>query len=90
MEMSLRDDAVGALRRALEQLARDKLAELIAAITTRDVVPDPDATAYVIYGAAMQCAYGLAVHLGRAPLERERARSALAAVIERALFPADG
>jgi hypothetical protein len=87
MEMSLRDTAVAELRRAFEQLACQKLAELIAAVTTRAQVPDPEATAYVIHGAAMQCAYGLAVHLVPVAIDRERARAALAAFIERSLFP---
>lgn len=90
MEMSLRDDDVGELRRAFEERARAQLAELIGAIASRDAVPDPAAVAYVLYGCAMQCAYGLAIHLGPAPLERERARKALALVIERVLFAAAG
>jgi len=87
MEMSLRDEQVAELRRAFEQLAVQKLAALIAAVTTRDHVPDPEATAYVLYAAAMQTAYGLAVHLVPASLDRDRARAALTAFIERALFP---
>jgi hypothetical protein len=86
MEMSLRDTNVGELRRAFEQVGCQRLAALIEAITPRDRVPDPEATAYVLYGAAMQCAYGLAVHLVPSPIDRERARAALAAFIERALF----
>jgi AcrR family transcriptional regulator len=87
MEMSLRDDAVAELRRAFEQLAVQRLSALIAAITPRSAVPDPDAFAYVLYGSAMQCAYGLAVHLVPATIDRDRARAALTAFIERALFP---
>jgi AcrR family transcriptional regulator len=88
MEMSLRDAQVAELRRAFEQLACQKLSALIAAVTPRSQIPDPDATAYVIHGAAMQCAYGLAVHLVAVAIDRERARLALAAFIERALSPA--
>lgn len=87
MEMSLRDTHVAELRRAFEQLACRKLSELIAAVTIRTQVPDPEATAYVIHGAAMQCAYGLAVHLVPVAIDRDRAREALAALIERTLFP---
>jgi AcrR family transcriptional regulator len=87
MEMSLRDTEVAEMRRLFEQLACQKLSELIAAVTTRAHVPDPEATAYVIHGAAMQCAYGLAVHLVPVAIDRERARAALAAFIERAMFP---
>lgn len=86
MEMSLRDSHVAELRRAFEHLGCERLARLIEAITPRDVVPDPEAFAYVVYGAAMQCAYGLAVHLVPSSIDRERARAALTAFIERALF----
>jgi AcrR family transcriptional regulator len=87
MEMSLRDEKVAELRRAFEQLACQRLGALITAITPRDVVPDPEAFAYVLYGASMQCAYGLAVHLVPPAIGRDRARAALTAFIERALFP---
>jgi hypothetical protein len=87
MEMSLRDAGVAELRRAFEQLASQQLAALIAAITTRDAVPDPEACAYVLYGSCMQCAYGLAVHLMPPTLDRDRARAALTLFIERTLFP---
>jgi AcrR family transcriptional regulator len=87
MEMSLRYNDVAELRRAFEQLAVQKLATLIAAITPRTTVPDPEAFAYVLYGAAMQCAYGMAVHLVPSEIDRTRTQAALAAFIERALFP---
>jgi AcrR family transcriptional regulator len=87
MEMSLRDQQVAELRRAFEQLASQRLAALIGAVTSREVIPDPEAVAYVLYGACMQCAYGLAVHLVPPAIDRERARAALTAFIERALFP---
>jgi AcrR family transcriptional regulator len=87
MEMSLRDMQVAELRRAFEQLACQRLKELIEAITTRATVPDAEAFAYVLYGAAMQCAYGLSVHLVPSAIDKDRARAALTAFIERALFP---
>lgn len=87
MEMSLRDPAVAELRRAFEQLACARLTTLIGAITSRDAVPDPEATAVVLYGACMQVAYGLAVHLVPPVIDRERAKGALVSFIERALFP---
>jgi AcrR family transcriptional regulator len=86
MEMSLRDQQVAELRRAFEQIGCQRLAALIEAVTPRSDVPDPEAFAYVLYGAAMQCAYGLAVHLVPPSIDRERARAALTAFIERALF----
>ena len=87
MEMSLRYSDVAELRRAFEQLAVQRLATLITAITPRTSVPDPDAFAYVLYGAAMQCAYGLAIQLVPTALDGDRAQAALATFIERALFP---
>lgn len=86
MEMSLRDPQVADLRRAFEQLSCAKLTSLIEAITTRTHVPDPEAYAYVLYGAAMQCAYGLAVQLAPSAIDKDRARTALSTFIERALF----
>ncbi|MBV8763076.1 MAG: TetR/AcrR family transcriptional regulator [Deltaproteobacteria bacterium] len=87
MEMSLRDPQVAELRRAVEVLATQRLADLIRLISDPKDVPDPEAFAYVLYGSAMQCAYGLAVHLVPTAIDRERARAALTAFIERALFP---
>jgi len=87
MEMSLRYNDVAELRRSFEQLAVAKLATLIGVITPRTTVPDPEAFAYVLYGAAMQCAYGMAVHLVPSAIDRKRTQEALAAFIERALFP---
>lgn len=86
-EMSLRDPEVAELRRAFEQVSLARLTELIATIVPRDVVPDPEATAFVLYGSAMQCAYGLAEHIGPSPVGADRAKKALADFIERALFP---
>ncbi len=86
-EMSLRDKDVAALRRAFEQVSMDRLKTLITAIVPRSVIPDPEATAYVLYGSCMQTAYGLANHYGPAPIDAERARVALTAFIERTLFP---
>jgi len=87
MEMSLRDAQVAELRRAFEQLACKRLAELVSVITSRETVADPEAFAVILYGSCMQCAYGLAVHLVPPAIDRERAKLALAAFIERALFP---
>lgn len=87
MEMSLRDPQIAELRRAFEQLACQRLTALIEAITTPATVPDPEAFAYVLYGSAMQCAYGMAVQLAPSSMDRDRARAALTAFIERALFP---
>jgi AcrR family transcriptional regulator len=86
-EMSLRDRDVAALNRAFEQVSVQRLTALIAAIVPRSVVPDPEATAYVLYGSAMQTAYGIAGHFGSPPIDADRAKAALTSLIERALFP---
>lgn len=86
-EMTLRDAEVAELQVAFEQLSVSRLTALISAIVPRDVVPDPEATAWIVYGAAMHAAYGIAGHLGSPPVGIERARQALTDVIERALFP---
>ncbi|HEY4239813.1 MAG TPA: helix-turn-helix domain-containing protein [Kofleriaceae bacterium] len=85
-EMALRDAAVAELITAFEHVAVSRLSTLIAAICPRTVVPDPEATAWVLYGSAMQTAYALAGHLGAPAVGPDRARAALTAFIERALF----
>ncbi len=87
IEMSLRDPHVAELRRAFEAVSVERLTQLIAAITPREIVPDPEATAYILYGSAMQIAYNLAGHLGTPPIDAERARRALTSFVERTLFP---
>lgn len=86
-EMSLRDADVAELHRAFETVSIQRLTVLISAIVPRTIIPDPEATAYVLYGSAMQCAYGLAGHTGPPPVDAERAKQALTAFIERTLFP---
>ena len=87
MEMSLRDPQVAELRRAFEDVSVRRLTALVTAVSARATVPDPEATAWVLYGSAMQCAYGLAEHAGPAPVGADRAKKALVDFIERALFP---
>jgi AcrR family transcriptional regulator len=86
-EMSLRDAEVAELRRAFETVSIQRLTVLLSAITPRDVIPDPEATAYVLYGSAMECAYGLAGLIGAPPVDAARVRAALTTFIERTLFP---
>jgi AcrR family transcriptional regulator len=86
-EMALRDPRVAELLRAFEQVSVARIANLISAIVGRDIVADPEATAWVLHAAAMETAYGLAGHLGPPPIGAERARKALTDFIERALFP---
>jgi AcrR family transcriptional regulator len=86
-EMSLRDAKVAEIQRAFDQISLARLTSLIASIVPRSVVPDPEATAWILYGAAMHTAYRLAGHFGPPPVGTERARKALTTFIERALFP---
>lgn len=88
IEMSLRDPDVSALRRAFEAVSMERLTALISAAVPRSQVPDPEATAFVLYGASMHTAYGLAGHIGRPPVSSERAKEALSHFVERALFGA--
>jgi AcrR family transcriptional regulator len=86
-EMSLRDPEVAELSRAFEQVSVARIATLISAIVSRDVVSDPEATAWVLHAAVTETAYGLAGHRGPPPISPERARKALTDFIERAVFP---
>jgi AcrR family transcriptional regulator len=86
-EMALRDHDVAELNRAFEQVSVQRLSVLISAIVSRTVVPDPEATAWVLYGSAMQCAYSIAGHFGSPPIDADRAKAALTSLIERTLFP---
>lgn len=86
VEMSLRDDDVANLRRAFDDASRWRLTELCELIATREAVPDPEATAWVIYTAAVECASAVAGLHGPPSIEVGRAKAALSRVIERALF----
>lgn len=86
-EMSLRDPQVAEVSRAFEQIAVARIATLIATLVGPDVVPDPEATAWVLHASVMEAAYGLAGHRGPPPISSERARKALTDFIERAVFP---
>ncbi len=86
VEMSLRDDDVARLRRAFDDASRARLSQLCQLISTRQAVPDPEATAWVIYTAAVECASAVAGLHGPLTIDVARAKEALSRVIERALF----
>jgi AcrR family transcriptional regulator len=88
VEMSLRDDQISKLREDFEAAACQRLAALIGAICPRDVIPDPDATAWVLHAAGLECAIGLSGAGRTPPLAAARVRKALTTMIERMLFPA--
>ena len=87
LEMALRDPQVAALRDVYDDAARKRLTGLIAAVSARADVPDPEATAHIVYTTVMECARHIAGIHGPFPLERERAMAALTALVLRTLFP---
>jgi len=89
LNMSLRDREVARLRRHMEQLSSDRIAALIEMITTREQVGDPEATAYIINNAVVECAIRIAGFRGKSPVPRERAVKALSELVYRALFGAE-
>jgi len=86
MSMALRDTEVAALQRQVEELSVRQVAQLIEAITSRDQVPDPVATSWVINTAVVECAVKIAGFRGTPSVSRERAMAALTDMVHRALF----
>jgi len=86
VEMALRDADVLALRRAFDKITLEKLSALISAVCTRAAVPDPEATAFVLQVAAVECASVIAGIRGAPLVDAVRAKAALAAVLYRTLF----
>jgi AcrR family transcriptional regulator len=86
VEMSMRDPDVAQLRQAFDDASRARLTKLCELIATRQAVPDPEATAWVIYTAAVECASAVAGLHGPMTIDVTRAKEALSRVIERALF----
>jgi AcrR family transcriptional regulator len=64
-----------------------RLTALVAAVTPRERVPDPAATAWVLYVAAVETAAALAGLHGPVAVPAADAKAALVTVLERALFP---
>jgi AcrR family transcriptional regulator len=86
-EMSLRDPQVAELARAFEQVSVARIATLMTSLVPRDIIPDPEATAWVLHAAVVEAANSLAGHRGAPLISAERARRALTDFIERAVFP---
>ncbi len=86
-EMALRDADIAALRRALEELSTKRLAQLIAAVVPRATIPDPEATALVLYTMVMETAYSLVRRFEPPDVEIARIKATLAMFVERTLFP---
>jgi AcrR family transcriptional regulator len=86
VEMAIRDPKVAALKRTFDDAARVALAGLIGTISPRDQVADPEATAYIIHTAVVECAIAISGARGAPPVSRERALAALGAMVHRTVF----
>ncbi len=89
---SMSDPDVAELRAAFEAEDRVRLAELMGSLVPRDVVPDPEAAAFVIQASALEVAMswaGLRPKRGKRLDEREVKR-ALVDMLHRYLFPVRG
>jgi AcrR family transcriptional regulator len=86
-EMAMRDPHVAKLRRALERLSVKQMAQLIAQVVPRSVVPDPEVTAFVIFTAVMESAYALVRQFEPPKLAPPQVIATLATFVERMLFP---
>ena len=87
LEASLRVPEVQALRRAFDEASWIRLTALVAAVCPPSVVPDPEATAWVVMQACVESATAMAGIHGAPMLAPARAKAALGALIVRALFP---
>lgn len=86
LEMAMRDEQVAALKRAFDEKARTRIADLIATICPAEDVPDPQATAHVIQISVVESALHICGARGPQPVSRERSLSALTELVYRALF----
>jgi len=86
-EMALRDADVAALRHKYEQASRQRITQLVTVVAPPDVVADPQATAWALTACALECAAGAGGLRGGGVPSQARLRAALAAMVERVLFP---
>lgn len=86
LEMSLRDPDVARLRKVYEQEACDRIAVLIGSVCSEEEVPDPQATAYVVFTSVVECVSAIAGTRGESAISAERRLSALTELVLRALF----
>lgn len=86
LEMAMRDERVAELKRAFDNASRQALAEIITTVCGLERVPDPEATAFIIYTAVLECALAIAGGRGSAPIPRDRALAALSELCYRAVF----
>lgn len=86
MEMSLRDPQIAELRDVFESASCARLTTLLTAVCSREQVPDPEATAYIVYTAVVECAHRIAGLRGPCKLDRDRSMAALTDLVLRTLF----
>lgn len=86
LEMAMRDPDVAAIQQQVETQSILRLTALIASATTRERVPNPHATAVILYATCNQCACYAAGIVGSRDLESPALRKSLAEFIEQALF----
>jgi AcrR family transcriptional regulator len=89
VEMALRDDDFAAIKHPFDEETRRVMAQILSAVSSRELVPDPEAAAFILHTALTECALRLAGVRGQQPVSRERAIAALAAIVEQALFGTD-
>jgi AcrR family transcriptional regulator len=89
LEMALRDERVAALKREFDDASRKALAALIATICPREQVSDPEATAYIIQTAVVECAISISGARGAPPVSRERSLRAVTEMVHRTVFGSD-
>ena len=87
LAMSMRDPEVAAIQQQVETESLRRMAALVASATTRDRVPNPQATALILYATCNQCACYSAGIIGSRDLDSPSLRKPLADFIEHALFP---
>jgi AcrR family transcriptional regulator len=84
-EMAIRDTDVAELKRVFDTEGVRRLAGLVAAVTSREQVADPEATAHVVYTAVVEIANHMAEE-ENAEISRERFEKAVGEMIVRTLF----
>ena len=86
-EMRLRDPDVAAVRNRFHAAGQQRMAMMVRLITTADHVPDPEAAAWLIHAAAIECAAAVAGLRSSDSPDRQSLRATLITFIERMLFP---
>ena len=85
-EMTLRDEQVALLRRTFEEEALRQVTDLLTLACSRELVPDPAATAFVIHTAAVEISAILAGARASAPIDRDRALAAFTLLLVQGMF----